>query len=83
MSCLQAVPVLMLGARFSSRGLLVGVPVAVVLVIATTLGVDPQHVLDNPESLVIPLALVLSTASTRARSWPPTSATGRRARSTS
>jgi diguanylate cyclase (GGDEF)-like protein len=62
LSCLQAIPVLMLGARFSSRGLLVGVPIAVVLVVATTLGVDPQHVLDNPETLVIPLALVLSTA---------------------
>ena len=62
MSCLHAVPVLMLGARFSNRGLLVGVPIAVVLVIATTLGVDLQYVLDNPESLVIPLTLVLSTA---------------------
>jgi diguanylate cyclase (GGDEF)-like protein len=62
MSCLHAIPVLMLGARFSNRGLLVGVPVAVVLVIGTTLGVDLQYVLDNPESLVIPLTLVLSTA---------------------
>ena len=50
MSCLHAVPVLMLGARFSNRGLLVGVPVAVALVLATTLGVDLQYVLDNPES---------------------------------
>jgi diguanylate cyclase (GGDEF)-like protein len=62
LSCLQAIPVLMLGARFSARGLRVGVPIAVTLVVATTLGVDPHYVLENPESLIIPLALVLSTA---------------------
>ena len=62
MACMQAIPMLMLGARFSHRGLLVGVPLAVVLVIATTLGVDPQQVLDNPETLAIPLALVISIA---------------------
>ena len=62
MACLQAVPVLMLGARFSRRGLLVGFPTALVLVVATTLGVDPQHVFENPETLAIPVALVLTTA---------------------
>ena len=62
LSCFQAVTVLIVGARFSNRGLLVGAPVAAVLVIATTLGVNPQYVFDNPESLAIPLALVISIA---------------------
>jgi diguanylate cyclase (GGDEF)-like protein len=61
-SCLLAIPVLMVAARFSNRGLILGAPLSAVLVIGTTLGVDPAYVLANPESLVIPLALVLCTA---------------------
>jgi diguanylate cyclase (GGDEF)-like protein len=60
--CLLAIPVLGLAARFSNRGLVVGAPISVVLVIATTLGVDPAYVLDHPEALAIPLLLVLCAA---------------------
>ena len=38
---LLAIPVLMVAARFSNRGLVVGAPISAVLVLATTLGVDP------------------------------------------
>jgi diguanylate cyclase (GGDEF)-like protein len=54
-----AVPVVMVGARFSNRGLAVGAPVSVLLMIASTLGVDPGYVGAHPESLAVPLALVL------------------------
>ena len=60
--CMLALPVLMVGTRFSNRGLIVGAPLSAVLVLTVTLGVDPGYVLDNPESAVIPFALVLWTA---------------------
>jgi hypothetical protein len=62
LSCLLAIPVLMMGARFSDRGLILGAPISAVLIVASTLGVDPAYVLANPESIVIPLTLVLCTA---------------------
>jgi diguanylate cyclase (GGDEF)-like protein len=62
LSCLLAAPVLMVGARFSSRGLLVGAPISIALVLAATVGVDPDYVWRNPESVMIPLALVITTA---------------------
>jgi diguanylate cyclase (GGDEF)-like protein len=59
---LLAIPVLMVAARFSNRGLVVGAPVSAALVIAVTLGVDPAYVFAHPESLMVPLALVICTA---------------------
>ncbi len=57
-SCLLAIPVLMVAARFSNRGLVVGAPISVALVLAVTVGVDPGYVLDHPESVGVPLALI-------------------------
>jgi diguanylate cyclase (GGDEF)-like protein len=51
-------PVVIVGARFSRRGLAVGVPISVLLVVAATVGVDPGYVAAHPESLVTPLTLV-------------------------
>jgi diguanylate cyclase (GGDEF)-like protein len=62
LSCMLAMPVLMVGSRFSHRGLIVGAPISALLVVAVTLGADPRYVLDNPESLLIPLGLVVVTA---------------------
>jgi diguanylate cyclase (GGDEF)-like protein len=59
---LLAIPVLMVAARFSNRGLVVGAPVSAVLVVATTVGVDPGYVGAHPASLLVPLALVICTA---------------------
>jgi diguanylate cyclase (GGDEF)-like protein len=59
---LLAIPVLMVAARFSNRGLVVGAPISAALVIATTLGVDPAYVFAHPESLMVPLALVVCAA---------------------
>jgi diguanylate cyclase (GGDEF)-like protein len=57
-SCLLAIPVIMMAARFSNRGLVVGAPVSAALIVAATVGADPRYVLDNPESAGVPLALV-------------------------
>ena len=57
--CMLAVPVVMVGARFSTRGLVVGAPISAVLILAATVGVDPAYVLAHPESVAVPLALVL------------------------
>ena len=59
---LLAIPVLMVAARFSNRGLVVGAPISALLVLATTLGVDPAYVVRHPESLMVPLALVICAA---------------------
>jgi diguanylate cyclase (GGDEF)-like protein len=59
---LQAIPVLMVAARFSNRGLIVGAPISAALVIATTLGVDPGYVASHPASMIVPLALVVCSA---------------------
>lgn len=62
LSCLLAAPVLMVGARFSTRGLAVGAPISIVLVLAVTLGVDPAYAVLHPESVIVPLTLVITTA---------------------
>jgi diguanylate cyclase (GGDEF)-like protein len=60
--CMSAVPVGMVATRFSRRGLIVGAPISAFVVLATTLGVDPGYVAAHPESLVVPLALVVCIA---------------------
>jgi diguanylate cyclase (GGDEF)-like protein len=57
-----AVPVVMVGARFSNRGLAIGAPTSALLIVAATVGVDPGYVAANPETLAIPLTLVLCIA---------------------
>jgi diguanylate cyclase (GGDEF)-like protein len=56
--CMVAVPVAIVASRFSARGLLAGVPMAVAVILLTTLGVDPGYVAHHPESLGVPLSLV-------------------------
>ena len=57
-----AIPVLTLGARFSNRGILVGVTVATVLLLAVELGVNAQAVIASPPVLIAPLALIVCVA---------------------
>ncbi|MEA2124058.1 MAG: two-component system, cell cycle response regulator [Solirubrobacteraceae bacterium] len=59
LACMIAMPVVMVGARFSRRGLAVGAPVSALLIVASTVGVDPSYVVAHPESLAVPLALVI------------------------
>jgi diguanylate cyclase (GGDEF)-like protein len=60
--CMVAVPVAMVATRFSRRGLIVGAPASALVVLAATLGVDPGYVVAHPESVVVPLALVVCIA---------------------
>jgi diguanylate cyclase (GGDEF)-like protein len=57
-----AIPVITLSTRFSMRGVVAGVSIASALVIAVAFGVDAQPILDNPNLVISPLALVLCVA---------------------
>jgi diguanylate cyclase (GGDEF)-like protein len=59
---LLAIPVLMVAARFNNRGLVVGAPISAVLVLLTTVGIDPHYVLDHAQAVMVPLTMVLCTA---------------------
>jgi diguanylate cyclase (GGDEF)-like protein len=57
-----AIPVVTLSARFSLRGVIAGVGLALGLVIAVALITDAQAVIDNPPNVIAPMALVLTVA---------------------
>ncbi|HXH97484.1 MAG TPA: GGDEF domain-containing protein [Gaiellaceae bacterium] len=57
-----AIPVLTLGARFSDRGIAVGVGVALAFLLAVELGTDANAVVENPPLLIAPLALIVCVA---------------------
>jgi diguanylate cyclase (GGDEF)-like protein len=59
MACL---PVAIVATRFSGRGLMVGAPLGVLVVVAATLGADPAYVASRPESLLVPVAVVVCIA---------------------
>ena len=55
-----AIPVITLSARFSLRGVVVGVSIACALLFAVAFGTDPQAVINQPPLLLAPLAVILS-----------------------
>jgi diguanylate cyclase (GGDEF)-like protein len=57
-----AIPVVTLSARFSLRGVYLGVGVALALLLAITIGRDAQQVLDDPTLVVAPAALIIAVA---------------------
>jgi diguanylate cyclase (GGDEF)-like protein len=57
-----AIPVVTLASRFSMRGVVLGVAIAFALLIAVTVGVDPQAVLDDPVLFSAPGVLILTIA---------------------
>ena len=57
-----AIPVLTLGARFSNRGIALGVGVAVALLLAVEFGVNAQAVISDPPLVLAPLALIVCVA---------------------
>jgi diguanylate cyclase (GGDEF)-like protein len=57
-----AIPVLTLGARFSNRGMAVGVAVALALLLAVEFGVNAHAVVSNPPLLIAPVALIVCVA---------------------
>jgi diguanylate cyclase (GGDEF)-like protein len=57
-----AIPVITLSSRFSMRGVVAGVVIAACLVVIVALGVDAQAVVNSPELVIAPLALILCVA---------------------
>lgn len=57
-----AIPVVTLSARFSSRGILIGVATVLGLMIAVAFGTNAHAVLENPPLLIAPLAVVVAVA---------------------
>jgi diguanylate cyclase (GGDEF)-like protein len=57
-----AIPIVTLSARFNARGVAAGMGLTVVLLLASTLAIAPQEVLDRPDRLVHALVLVAAVA---------------------
>ena len=57
-----AIPVITLSSRFSMRGVVAGVTIASALVLAVGFGSAPSAVLNSPDLVIAPLALVLCVA---------------------
>ena len=57
-----ALPLVTLGARFSERGIAVGVAITLGLMFLVGFGLDAQAVFDDPTRLMMPVALVLALA---------------------
>ncbi len=57
-----AIPIVTLSARFPARGVVLGVAVTVLLMLAVAFGVDAQAVIDKPPLLIMPLALTIAVA---------------------
>jgi diguanylate cyclase (GGDEF)-like protein len=57
-----AIPIVTLSARFPVRGVILGVAVTVLLMLAVAFGVDAQAVIDSPPLLIMPLALTMAVA---------------------
>jgi diguanylate cyclase (GGDEF)-like protein len=56
-----AIPIVTLSARFSLRGVIVGVGIVIGLMCAVAFGVDAGAVIDDPTLIVAPTALVITT----------------------
>jgi diguanylate cyclase (GGDEF)-like protein len=53
-----ALPVVTLAARFDTRGVLTGTVIASLLILASTVGVQPGQVIADPARVIFPLALL-------------------------
>lgn len=62
MLAMLSIPIVTLSARFSSRGILIGVTTALGLMIAVALGTNADAIAQNPPLLIAPLAVVVSVA---------------------
>jgi diguanylate cyclase (GGDEF)-like protein len=62
MLAMLSIPIVTLSARFSSRGILIGVAITLGLMIAVGLGTNANAVSHNPPLLIAPLAVVVSVA---------------------
>jgi diguanylate cyclase (GGDEF)-like protein len=56
------IPLVTLPARFNSRVVAVGVGLVSLLLLATTFGVDARYIIDHPQSITTPAALIIAVA---------------------
>jgi diguanylate cyclase (GGDEF)-like protein len=56
------IPLVTLPARFNGRAVAAGVGLVVVLLLATTFGVDAAYCVAHPQTIVMPIALVVAVA---------------------
>jgi diguanylate cyclase (GGDEF)-like protein len=56
------IPLVTLPARFNSRAVAVGVGVVSVLLFLTTFGIDTPYIVDHPDSIIMPVGLLVSVA---------------------
>jgi diguanylate cyclase (GGDEF)-like protein len=57
-----AIPIVTLSARFPARGVMLGVGVTVLMMLAVAFGVNAHAVIDKPPLLIMPLALTMAVA---------------------
>jgi diguanylate cyclase (GGDEF)-like protein len=57
-----ALPAVTLGTRFEPRGVILGVIYLIVLLLLCTLVIDAHSVIDRPDRVIFPIALVIATA---------------------
>jgi diguanylate cyclase (GGDEF)-like protein len=57
-----ALPVTTLGARFEPRGVRLGVAYTVALLLLVSVGLDSAYVLEHPQDLIFPFALIVAMA---------------------
>jgi diguanylate cyclase (GGDEF)-like protein len=60
MMCWLAIPMVTLVARFSDRGIAIGLAATIALLLAVAFGVDPGAVLADPTLVIAPVALIVS-----------------------
>jgi diguanylate cyclase (GGDEF)-like protein len=57
-----AIPVITLSSRFPMRGVVVGVIINILILLAVAFGVDAGQIIDNPVLVIAPVALLLCVA---------------------
>ena len=60
--CWLAIPIVTLASRFSQRGVIAGVAIALALLVAVAFGTDAAAVLREPPLVIAPAALIVSMA---------------------
>jgi diguanylate cyclase (GGDEF)-like protein len=58
----MALPAVTLGARFDTRGVVIGVSYLIALLLVATLALEPQEVFDEPQYLIFAVALLIAVA---------------------
>ncbi|HWB68594.1 MAG TPA: diguanylate cyclase, partial [Solirubrobacterales bacterium] len=62
MLAILAIPIVTLSARFSTRGIVLGVTTALALMLTVAFVTNSQEVIDNPPLLIAPMAVVIAVA---------------------